>query len=117
MKIILNRIGQTWLTSISRRFNDNLPDKQIAKANGRGANLASLMLDREFACRIYNDPARIVQCNTTCAPGFGQEDLASTATFLAEAGFGGVELAGGLHRYQPEQVNDILGNHGLPSTP
>lgn len=44
---------------------------------------------------------------------FGDEDLADTAAFLAEAGFDGVELAGGLQRFQPEEVNDILGDHGL----
>jgi D-psicose/D-tagatose/L-ribulose 3-epimerase len=44
---------------------------------------------------------------------FGAEDLASTAAFLAEAGFDGVELEGGLRRYQADEVNNILGDHGL----
>ena len=44
---------------------------------------------------------------------FGDEDLADTAAFLAEAGFDGVELAGGLRRFQPGEVNDILGDRGL----
>jgi sugar phosphate isomerase/epimerase len=44
---------------------------------------------------------------------FGAEELASTAIFLAEAGFDGVELEGGLQRYQADEVNDILGDHGL----
>lgn len=44
---------------------------------------------------------------------FGAEDLVSTAVFLAEAGFDGVELAGGLRRYQADEVNNILGDHGL----
>jgi len=44
---------------------------------------------------------------------FGAEDLASTAAFLAETGFDGVELEGGLRRYQADEVNKILGDHGL----
>ena len=44
---------------------------------------------------------------------FGAEDLASTAAFLAEAGFDGIELEGGLRRYQADEVNNILGDHGL----
>jgi D-psicose/D-tagatose/L-ribulose 3-epimerase len=48
-----------------------------------------------------------------CTWIFGTEDLASTSAFLAEAGFDGVELAGDLQRFRPEEVNDILGDHGL----
>jgi sugar phosphate isomerase/epimerase len=44
---------------------------------------------------------------------FGDEDLAATATFLAEAGFDGVELKGDLQSYQPAEVNAVLGDHGL----
>jgi len=44
---------------------------------------------------------------------FGAEDLASTAAFLAEAGFDGVELEGDLRRYQADEVNNILGDYGL----
>jgi D-psicose/D-tagatose/L-ribulose 3-epimerase len=44
---------------------------------------------------------------------FGDEELASTAAFLAESGFDGVELKGDLQLYQPAEVNDILGDHGL----
>jgi len=44
---------------------------------------------------------------------FGDEDLAATATFLAEAGFDGVELMGDLELYQPAEVNALLGGHGL----
>jgi D-psicose/D-tagatose/L-ribulose 3-epimerase len=44
---------------------------------------------------------------------FGDEDLASTAAFLAEAGFDGVELKGDLQLYQPSQVNKVLSDHGL----
>lgn len=44
---------------------------------------------------------------------FGDEDLASTAAFLAEAGFDGVELKGDLQLYQPSEVKRILSDHGL----
>jgi D-psicose/D-tagatose/L-ribulose 3-epimerase len=44
---------------------------------------------------------------------FGDEDLAVTADFLAEAGFDGVELKGDLRLYQPSEVNRILSDHGL----
>jgi len=44
---------------------------------------------------------------------FGDEDLATTAVFLAGAGFDGVELMGDLGQYQPAEVNAILGDHGL----
>jgi D-psicose/D-tagatose/L-ribulose 3-epimerase len=44
---------------------------------------------------------------------FDDEDLASTAAFLAEAGFDGVELAGDLQLYRPSEVIRILGDHGL----
>lgn len=44
---------------------------------------------------------------------FGDEDLASTAAFLADAGFDGVELKGDLEQYQPSEVNAVLGDHGL----
>jgi sugar phosphate isomerase/epimerase len=44
---------------------------------------------------------------------FGDEDLASTAAFLAEAGFDGIELKGDLQLYRPEEVNQILSDHGL----
>jgi sugar phosphate isomerase/epimerase len=44
---------------------------------------------------------------------FGAEELASTAAFLAKAGFDGVELEGGLRRYPADEVNNILGDHGL----
>lgn len=44
---------------------------------------------------------------------FGDEDLASTATFLAEAAFDGIELKGDLELYQPAEVNAILDDHGL----
>jgi len=44
---------------------------------------------------------------------FGDEDLAATAAFLAEAGFDGVELKGDLRLYQPSEVSRILSDHGL----
>ncbi len=44
---------------------------------------------------------------------FGDEDLASTAAFLAEAGFDGVELKGDIQMYPPSEVNTLLGDHGL----
>ena len=44
---------------------------------------------------------------------FGDEDLASTAAFLAEAGFDGVELVGDLGLYQPAEVNAVLDDHAL----
>ncbi len=44
---------------------------------------------------------------------FGDEDLATTAAFLAEAGFDGIELKGDIELYQPDEVNAILGDHGL----
>jgi D-psicose/D-tagatose/L-ribulose 3-epimerase len=44
---------------------------------------------------------------------FGNEDLATTAAFLAEAGFDGIELKGDLELYQSAEVNVILGDHGL----
>jgi sugar phosphate isomerase/epimerase len=44
---------------------------------------------------------------------FGDEDLATTAGFLANAGFDGLELKGDLRRYQPTQVDAVLKYHGL----
>jgi D-psicose/D-tagatose/L-ribulose 3-epimerase len=44
---------------------------------------------------------------------FGDEDLATTAAFLAGAGFDGLELRGDLQQYQPAEVNAVLGDHGL----
>jgi sugar phosphate isomerase/epimerase len=44
---------------------------------------------------------------------FGNEDLATTAAFLAKGGFDGVELKGDLGLYQPAEVNAVLGDHGL----
>lgn len=44
---------------------------------------------------------------------FGDEDLATTAAFLADAGFDGIELKGDLRLYQPAEVNAILGDYGL----
>jgi sugar phosphate isomerase/epimerase len=44
---------------------------------------------------------------------FGDEDLATTGTTLAEAGFDGVELKGDLNLYQPAEVNAVLGDQGL----
>jgi sugar phosphate isomerase/epimerase len=44
---------------------------------------------------------------------FGDEDLATTAAFLAKAGFDGVELLGDLKQYRPSNVNSILSDHGL----
>jgi D-psicose/D-tagatose/L-ribulose 3-epimerase len=44
---------------------------------------------------------------------FGDEDLATTAAFLASAGFDGVELKGDLQHYRPAEVNAILADHGL----
>jgi len=37
----------------------------------------------------------------------------TTASFLAQAGFDGVELKGDLRLYQPAEVNAVLGDHGL----
>ena len=48
-----------------------------------------------------------------CTWIFGDEDLASTAAFLAEAGFDGVELAGGVRVHQAGEASSILGEHGL----
>jgi D-psicose/D-tagatose/L-ribulose 3-epimerase len=44
---------------------------------------------------------------------FGDEDLAATAGFLAQAGFDGLELKGDLQLYRPADVVDVLGDHGL----
>jgi len=44
---------------------------------------------------------------------FGEEDLTSTAAFLSEAGFDGVELKGDLQLYNPPEVNAILNDHNL----
>jgi D-psicose/D-tagatose/L-ribulose 3-epimerase len=44
---------------------------------------------------------------------FGDQDLPTTAAFLAKAGFDGVELKGDLRLYQPAEVNAVLGDHGL----
>ena len=44
---------------------------------------------------------------------FGDEDLSTTAAFLAEAGLDGVELKGNLSLYQPAEVEAILGGHEL----
>lgn len=44
---------------------------------------------------------------------FGDEDLSTTAAFLAGAGFDGVELMGNLRQYQPAEVNGVLGDYGL----
>jgi D-psicose/D-tagatose/L-ribulose 3-epimerase len=44
---------------------------------------------------------------------FGDEDLATTAAFLAEAGFDGVELKGDLQLYRSAEVNAVLRAHGL----
>jgi len=44
---------------------------------------------------------------------FGDEDLSTTATFLAEAGFDGVELKGNLSLYQSAEVKAVLADHGL----
>jgi D-psicose/D-tagatose/L-ribulose 3-epimerase len=44
---------------------------------------------------------------------FGDEDLAATAAFLAQAGFDGLELKGDLQLYRPADVVDVLGDHGL----
>ena len=44
---------------------------------------------------------------------FGDEDLAVTAAFLAQAGFDGLELKGDLGLYRPADVVDVLGEHGL----
>jgi sugar phosphate isomerase/epimerase len=44
---------------------------------------------------------------------FGDEDLAVTAAFLAQAGFDGLELKGDLQLYRPAHVVDVLGEHGL----
>jgi D-psicose/D-tagatose/L-ribulose 3-epimerase len=44
---------------------------------------------------------------------FGDENLATTAAFLAGAGFDGVELKGDLRLYQPAEVNAVLGDRGL----
>jgi sugar phosphate isomerase/epimerase len=44
---------------------------------------------------------------------FGNEELATTAAFLAGAGFDGLELAGSLGSLKATEVNAILGDHGL----
>jgi len=44
---------------------------------------------------------------------FGDEDLATTAAFLAQAGFDGLELKGDLEAYRPASVNRVLDDHGL----
>jgi sugar phosphate isomerase/epimerase len=44
---------------------------------------------------------------------FGDENLASTAAFLVEAGFDGVELKGDLRLYRAEEVSQTLSDHGL----
>jgi D-psicose/D-tagatose/L-ribulose 3-epimerase len=44
---------------------------------------------------------------------FADENLATTAAFLSQAGFDGVELKGDLNLYRPAEVNAILGDHGL----
>ena len=44
---------------------------------------------------------------------FGDEDLATTAAFLAQAGFDGLELKGDLGAYRPANVDRVLDDHGL----
>jgi D-psicose/D-tagatose/L-ribulose 3-epimerase len=44
---------------------------------------------------------------------FGDEDLGTTAAFLAEAGFDGVELKGDLELYRPAEVKAVLSDRGL----
>jgi len=44
---------------------------------------------------------------------FGDEDLATTAAYLARTGFDGIELKGDLELYQIAAVNEILDDHGL----
>ena len=44
---------------------------------------------------------------------FGGEELATTAAFLARAGFDGVELMGDLELYKPAEVRAIMEDHGL----
>jgi D-psicose/D-tagatose/L-ribulose 3-epimerase len=44
---------------------------------------------------------------------FGDEDFTSTAAFLAEAGFDGVELMGDLGLYRPADVNAVLDDYAL----
>jgi sugar phosphate isomerase/epimerase len=44
---------------------------------------------------------------------FGDEDIATTAAFLARAGFDGVELKGDLQLYRAAEVNAILDDYGL----
>lgn len=44
---------------------------------------------------------------------FANEDLATTAAFLAGAGFDGVELKGDLNLYNPPEVKSTLDDNGL----
>jgi D-psicose/D-tagatose/L-ribulose 3-epimerase len=48
-----------------------------------------------------------------CSWIFGDQDLATTAAFLARAGFDGVELMGDLGLYRSVDVNAVLGDHNL----
>jgi D-psicose/D-tagatose/L-ribulose 3-epimerase len=48
-----------------------------------------------------------------CSWVFGDQDLETTAAFLAEAGFDGLELKGDLSLYKPNEVKATLGAHGL----
>jgi len=44
---------------------------------------------------------------------FGEERLQTTAAFLRQVGFDGVELKGDLSLYRPDRVNAVLDDHGL----
>ena len=48
-----------------------------------------------------------------CTWIFGDGDLATMVSFLAETGFDGVELRGDLQLYQPADVSTLLGDHSL----
>lgn len=48
-----------------------------------------------------------------CSWIFGDQGLAPTAAFLAEAGFDGIELQGDLQSYEPAEVCALLSDYGL----
>ncbi|MDY7039889.1 MAG: sugar phosphate isomerase/epimerase family protein [Chloroflexota bacterium] len=48
-----------------------------------------------------------------CTWIFGDEPLAETAARLSALGYDGVELKGDLELYDPAEIKDVLGDHGL----
>ncbi len=48
-----------------------------------------------------------------CSWIFGEESLGRTVERVAKIGYDGVELMGDLKRFQPDEVNTVMAEHGL----